>query len=406
MDRLRCSITAAALILGAGSAYAEAAGGTPSLADAVEAAWGKATQAAQVSGQARQARAEGVVAGSLWAAPPSLELSHRDDRLQASRGVRESEIGIAFPIWLPGQKVARGATADAQARLADGEAAVARLQIAGQVREAWGEVLSQRAERQAIERQATLLDALASDVDRRVRAGDLARADALATRAEVLAARTLRIEAGNREAAALGRWNALTGLDELPEQAEEPAPTAAVILDSHPVISLASLSYEFAQRRLSLVRASERAPPEMIARWRQDAAGRSEPDVNTIGLGVRIPFGTDGRNAPLLSAALTEVEVAQANERLRRHQLAAELQVALASRQAAEAQLDTERSREALLRERAALIDRAFRAGEMSLPELLRALTAHAQAESARARQQVAVRLSKSRVKQALGVMP
>ena len=59
-----------------------------------------------------------------------------------------------------------------------------------------------------------------------------------------------------------------------------------------------------------------------------------------------------------------------------------------------------------LLRERAVLLEKSFRAGETALPDILRALAAAAQAESSHARQQALLDQASMRLAQALGVMP
>ena len=79
---------------------------------------------------------------------------------------------------------------------------------------------------------------------------------------------------------------------------------------------------------------------------------------------------------------------------------------ARASLQSAQTQHDAETARARLLRERAALIDTSFRAGETPLPDLLRALAAAAQADSAVARQTAALGLARARLHQALGLLP
>ena len=86
--------------------------------------------------------------------------------------------------------------------------------------------------------------------------------------------------------------------------------------------------------------------------------------------------------------------------------LAADAAMAQAAVQSAEQQLEAERQRSALLRERASLIDRSFKAGETPLPELLRALAAATQADTSFARQQVALGLARARLQQSLGILP
>lgn len=77
------------------------------LATAVEVAWSRAVASAEAAGISRQATAEKKASSALWAAPPSMELSHRNDRLQSNNGARETEVALAVPLWLPGQKNAK-----------------------------------------------------------------------------------------------------------------------------------------------------------------------------------------------------------------------------------------------------------------------------------------------------------
>ncbi|OYW20390.1 MAG: metal transporter, partial [Burkholderiales bacterium 12-64-5] len=62
--------------------------------------------------------------------------------------------------------------------------------------------------------------------------------------------------------------------------------------------------------------------------------------------------------------------------------------------------------RAALLAERAALLDKAFRAGEGDLPELLRVRSAATQAQFDVVHQQAALGLARARVNQSLGLLP
>ena len=140
-------------------------------------------------------------------------------------------------------------------------------------------------------------------------------------------------------------------------------------------------------KRLDVVAATRRDPPELLLRIRQDTPGRGESAQNSIGVGVRIPLGTASRNQPLQAAALSELDVALTTKQRTEERLAADAAMAQAAVHTAEQQLEAERQRSALLRERATLIDRSFKAGETPLPELLRALAAATQADTSFARQ-------------------
>lgn len=389
------------LLLGLMLSPAALAQPSVTLADAVEAAWRRSAQSAEGAGQVRRAQAERTGASALWAAPPALEVGVIRDRQRATGSTRETEVGIAVPLWLPGQRAARLGQADAESAAATASVAAARLRVAGTVREVTAEVALRRAEMTAAEAQSRELDVLAKDVERRVAAGEMARADALAANAERLAAATSLAQAKQRLQATELQWKALTGMTTLPMLSSAPGAAAVV----HPALHSAALNVEAARRRVDAVRASRRDAPELLVRARQEVA-TGEPNTNGIGIAVRIPFGTASRNEPLLAVALSELEVAEATERELRQQVEAETAAARSADASARQQLADESARAKLLRERATLIEKSFRAGETALPEMLRALTAAAQSEASLARQQALLSQATLRLHQALGVMP
>jgi outer membrane protein, heavy metal efflux system len=357
-----------------------------------------------VGGRRAQAKANRSAAEALWAAPPALELSHRGEPLRGgSSGQRESEIGLAWPLLLPGQRAARGASAQADLDAAEAAERAAKLRIAGEVREAAWLLLARQAEAAVAEALQRSLQAVADDVERRVRSGDLARTDALAARAELLAARASAADARQRVLSARAQWHLRTGMDPLEDPGEAPVEQA---VELHPELALAARSAEGARRRLQLVRSSRREPPELALRYRHEVPAANFPTENSIGIGVRIPFGTADRNLPREAAALAELDVAQAEERRLGERLEAEAGNARAAAAAAQEQLAAEEARAVLLRERGALLEKSFAAGETALPELLRGVAALAQSEGGVARQRAELGLARARLNQALGVLP
>lgn len=383
------------------------AAGSVGLREALDAAWQRAVAARESDGQRRRAEADRVAAGGFWAAPPSLTLSHRDDRLHSNAGSRETEIGIALPLWLPGQRAARAGTADAAGRQAQAAEQAARLRLAGELREAAWQLAALQAEAAQADAQAQALQQLVGDVERRVRAGDLARADALAAQAEQLTASALQSDARHRLQAARAHWTLLTGLSAAPElTAAASADTPPAAAPQHPELQLASRTVELARQQVDLVRHSRRDAPELSMGLRQDVPGRAEATQSSLIVGLRLPLGTDGRNRPLQAAALSELEVAQSHEQRLRERLDSDSATARDALRSVQAQLDAEAARARLLRERATLIEKSFRAGETPLPDLLRALAATAQADSAAARQTAALGLARARLQQTLGLLP
>lgn len=383
-------------ILAQGAALAQSV----ALAAAVEAAWNRSVQMKSAEGQLELAAAQQSAARSLWAAPPAVELSHRSGT-SASAG-RESEVGLAWPLLLPGQRSARQSAADSERAVAEANLAAAKLRLAGEVREAAWSVVAREAESAVAARHMQGLQALADDVERRVKAGDLARADALAARAELLAAEAAAGEARLRLATARAQWTQLTGTDSVADPVESVRPAAA----SHPEAALAALTAQGARSRYDVVRGSRMDAPELAVRYRRETPGGGLSVDNSVGVALRIPLATADRNLPREKAALAELETARAEERRQQRRLESEAATAALGVRVADEQARSEATRAELLRERAALIDQSFRAGESALPELLRAAAAATQAEAALASQRAALGLARARLNQINGQMP
>ena len=66
----------------------------PTLAQAVEAAWQRATQAREAEGQTQRATAERVAISSLWAAPPQWSFP-----TGTTAGKRRQDAGKPRPAW-------------------------------------------------------------------------------------------------------------------------------------------------------------------------------------------------------------------------------------------------------------------------------------------------------------------
>lgn len=374
----------------------------PALTRAFDSAWKISPESVQAEGLMLRAEAERDVAGSLLAGSPALELDHREARPSGGGTARESEAALVLPLWMPGQKRVRGAAADADAAFAEASLHAARLRVAGEVREAAWQLLAAEAEETAARSHLDGLRELAADVDRRVAAGDLARSDAMAATGEMLAARAAQQEAKSRVEAARARWTLLTSLPTIADANElEREPSG-----EHPAWVQARGATERAQRQLDYVKASRREPPELSLRARRDTPEANLPAVNGIGVGLRIPFGSVVRNAPRDAEAVAALDNARAEERRAAARIDSDQRFARQSLDTAKQRLEALQSRSGLLRERATLIDRSYRAGETALPELLRARDAAAQAQSAASRQLAETGLARARLLQALGILP
>ena len=373
--------------------------------EVLDAAWQRSLEASESRGRQARAIADQAVSQSWLAGAPALSLGQREDRSGVTARGRETDLGLALPLWRPGQRAAGGQAAQSQAGWAVAFEQAERLRLAGRLREALAAFHLAEAESRQAQRQTETLRQLSEDVQRRVRAGDLAPADALAARSEWLAAQAQSGAATQALGIAQAQWRLLTGLAPLPFQGAVP-PTLTQLPETHPELLLANAAVDLGQRRAELARVQRPDSPELTLGVRQDRPGQAASSQNSVVMAIRLPFGGQVYQQPRIAAALSEVEIAQTQAQRTRERLEAELALAQSQLSQSLAQLDAGRERSTLLAERARLIDKSFRAGETALPEMLRALAAAASAESAYARQQVSHQLAIARLEQALGLLP
>ena len=402
------AITLASLAAGA-SAQAGAEPAAHNLKTLFDAAWARQPEA-----QALQARREAIQAqrraASSWTPePPALEASHKTDRLTRNDGARELEVGVAVPIWLPGERRGAGALADAEAAAVESKVEAARLRLAATVREAWWNWQRSGIEVDIARAQLDSARRIASDVARRAKAGELARADQHQADGAVAAAEATLAQAQAAATAALQQLKALGGAPTVTAPAAiadaepEPAPGDG---QAHPALTELQDRAAVAERSAALASTQSRANPELTLATTRNRGASGERYGQTVTLAVRIPFGGGPRHDAKVASARAEAAEAQAQLALDRARLQSEREGAVARVEAARAQLAAAERRAALARETRGFFEKSFRLGETDLPTRLRieAEATDAERQSARGRIELAAAISAWR--QTLGLLP
>lgn len=377
------------------------------MAQAMDLAWQRSVAFAEIAGQQQRARADKEVARSWLAGSPALTVSQREGRGAASSGARETEIGVAMPLWRWGQRPRSGNAAQAYETWAKASELAAKLRLAGQLRETATLLWTAQADVRQASEHIRLLANLQTDVDRRVAAGDLARADAMASRAELLAQQAEQSNALHALQTQMQAWKLLTGLA-LPPTPEEPPKQVdeRAALGQHPEWLQAQAAVDLTQARLALAESHRGATPELGVGARQDRPGGTQPSQTSVTVSLRVPFGTRTHSQPQVAAALAEHDVALAEQQRKLLQLESELALARSAVERQQGLVTAQNERASLLGERAALLRTSFQAGETALAELLRAVSSGAQAQFTVSRQQATLFQSQARLQQALGQLP
>lgn len=372
-----------------------------SLKEAVEAAWAFAPQARSLQSRQAELDARERAASSLFPGPPTVSLSYRTDQVGSNGGLRESEAEVATPIWSPRARTALRAQVGADRAALEAQQTASRVRLAAEVRELAAQAAMAQIEVEVARRKLQEARTLAADVERRLKAGDVARIDLLQAQAVQQQAAGTQAQAEGALARAVAQWRALTGLSQLAALDETPK-----VAGEHPLLAVAEAQARAARARLASTEADRRDPMEVGVGLARERAAVGAATETSLRLALRIPLGNASRNATKLAAARAELDVAEAEAEAARR-------TAQGDRQAAEAELEGARraellaaDRERLAREAQALIARSYQLGESDLPTRLRADSERFDAELAHARASVETRRAISRLNQSFGVLP
>lgn len=408
-------LVAACLLALAPTAWAGAGAATPGLARAVDAAWQRAAQARHAEGELDRTGYQRRIARSLAADTPSISYSREEGQWYGGRDAAdgvETEVGIAWPLWMPGQRGAAIRAARADQAWAEANLSVTRLEVAGQVREAAWEVAASQAGHDLATARVTFLRKLAADVSRRVAAGDLARTDALSAEADLLAAEAELADAQRALQASHSQWKVLTGLDELPD-ANEIENEAHVDADSllasagpAPGVIAAEQAAQRARAGLSVARRSLGAAPELGISAKEEKELPGLRGDRSLIVSLSVPLGVGARRSQQRAAAQTELEASEAELAMARARQQAAVESARLVVGLADQQLENERRRVALMAERNKLVQQAFAAGEVSLAEVLLTSRQSAEADADLARRHADHGLAHARLLQVIGILP
>ncbi len=381
---------------------------------AFDAAWSRQPEAQSFAARQEAVEARRAVTQSWAAEPATLELSTRTDQLNRGQGAREHVLGVAIPLWLPGERSRSAAVIDAESRSAATRVAAAKLRIAATVRDAFWAWVRAREDLSLAQDRVSSARALAADVSRRVKAGDLARADQHQTDGQVAAAESALAESQGALTAAAQQLRALAGIapvpgniSDIPSEALPSLPPSFADLDAaHPHVADLVAQAEVARRTVALTKVQTRANPELTLSTTRERGISADPYQQSITLGVRVPFGSDARYRAKLAGANADALELESQTRLARERVLADLDAVQQRVMSAKLVNEATARRAQLARETRGFFEKSFRAGESDLPTRLRIELEAVEAERQAARTRIDYAAAISALRQTLGLLP
>ncbi|NOT68842.1 MAG: TolC family protein [Methylophilaceae bacterium] len=376
------------------------------LASVVEKTFERNPQQQVLRAGSQVVEAKNIHASSLLPAAPAISVRHQNDKIGSGRNQREWEAGLEIPVWLPGQRSARVAVAtDAQTELSASRAGL-KLILAGQVRDALWDIAMQTGYVDLAQSRFNAAEALQRDVQKRYKAGELAKTDFMLAQNETLQAQTLLLRASAELKHAEHRYWMLTGLKELPAKQDEPLSGKAELDDNHPLLIEAASRVGLAQVERNLVQVEKRENPQVTVGGRYEQGAFDTAYNASVGVALRVPFSYGARTAPMLANA----EMGLANAMSERDKLLLVLQAAQHEAEhnleVTHAELKIVETQNQLAQENLRLAKKAFALGESDLVALMRIQALAQEAERNLRNRQTQLQWDAARYNQAVGVLP
>jgi len=353
-----------------------------------------------------EARALDRHASSLIAGNPVVALHYFSDQMRTNQGFHEWEGSVELPLWHLGQRSASRDVADSAAQAATAAGKVQRLRVAGAVREALWDLVITQERRTLAEQSLQTARQLEQDVEKRVNAGDLAKSDLLLARDETLLKQDDFYLANAESLHAQKRYRMLTGLAEYPASFSEQLSGQTVIDDQHPLLAELRARMEQAQADLRRAEKSSSDNTQLIVGTRRTRDSYSSENVDSVGIGVRIPIGTSSHNGPRIAAASTAFAESQARYERAKRELELALHEAHHNLETLREQLKLADEENTIMQESLRMARTAFRTGEIDLAQLLRIQSRAFNAERNLAVRKLEVEQAVARYNQAIGVTP
>jgi len=305
----------------------------------------------------------------------ALTAFHMSDRSFDDIGVYENEVALSFPMWLPGEKKAQSRFGELLSVSRESDQAEFRWRVSGVLRQQlWQLKLAVRQWQLATEQEQRLAEVLAQ-VTLFAEAGELSRADQLATMEELATwkGETLLLEAEYMDAIRL--YRSFTGLEAIPAKIDEPLSQLTEIEEHHPALRQAMDHMAESSAATEVQRERSNLRPSVDIFWRGFRGDERGPDVNALGIGFALPLGTSPRREPAVARAFEQFARAEADLLETKRGLDLQLHEANHELHTSRARLENSETIIKSATERHRLDKLAFDLGEFSTREWLRRLS-------------------------------
>ncbi|OZA53752.1 MAG: hypothetical protein B7X73_03285 [Methylophilales bacterium 39-45-7] len=341
------------------------------LSDVLESAYARAPVQASLRSRDVMVLAKNRVANATLPSTPAVSVTHQTDAVGSGRGERDWQAELELPVWMAKQRENRLKVAQANQSTLSVSRQSAKLQLAGDLREAlWSIAYNENNLALAINK-LQFSSKLKTDVEKRYVAGELAKTDAMLAEQEVLKAQKEKLRAEAELMHVRHRYFLLTGLRELPGSYVENQSDQNDYFQS-PIWLEAQSKLGLAETERDLAQIESHENMQVLVNMRSSKGPFDTTDNNSVGMKLRIPFGSETKAAPIKAAA----EIGVGNALTERESLKLALDAALHEAEhnlsVSRVELTIATKQYEIAKESLRLAQKAFQLGETDLVSLLR----------------------------------
>jgi cobalt-zinc-cadmium efflux system outer membrane protein len=339
-----------------------------SLRSAVLEIWNKSPEV-----QAAAAELEAARARARAAARPVYNPSLTADAENADLNRRT--VGISLPLDLSGKRRAREGQGDADLRAGEAGYALQRIDVASRWLKAWSDVALTARQRELGQRRVEMMQRFDELAAQRLKLGDISSPERDLAALALGEAQAQQAALTGKEAAARATLQAIAGAAAAPPTLPEGLPPQAGGVVARPIDELPQLRLARARQASAQagVRVAQRAriPDPTLSLTGGEVRVGTVRD-NVIGLSVSIPLPVFNNGSAEVDAARADADAAAANAQAQRLRLRSGLEEArtrYAALRSADAAFHSGRA--AAFADRTALLEKLWRAGEISTSDYL-----------------------------------
>ena len=346
-----------------------------------------------------------TLAHAMLPAAPAMVFSHQNDSLASDRGEREWQAELDLPVWMPSQRNKRLKVVDATSSSLNASRDSLKLHVAGLLREVLWEIAMTENDMALAGNKRLVANKLQQDVEKRFLAGEVAKTDLMLTQQEALRAEQERLRTEAEVMHVRHRYYLLTGLREIPESYTEQQSLLSDYKQS-PIWLEAQSKTDLAQTERALAQIEGRENMQLSLSMRSIRGGFDTLFNQSVGVKLRIPFGSDVRAAPIKAAAEQNVGNALTEQAQLQYNLETAMHEAEHSLELSRAELILASQQHEIASASARLADKAFKLGEADLVSLVRVQARAFESERIFTSQKIRVQWDVARYNQTVGVLP